>query len=132
MTTQQLGIELCAKHLSGSLNYTADILSRISPQYEWQLHPNLFSMLNRYHGGFTTDRFASMTNTQLPVYNSLHLDPYTSGVDALAQQDWAVHNNFVNAPFRLLPKILRIIKEQKAVATVIAHTGRLSSGHSVF
>jgi hypothetical protein len=61
-----------------------------------------------------------MCNTHLPVYNSWTWDPFTSGVDALAQQDWSQHNNYVNPPFRLLPKVLEVIKSQKATATIIA------------
>ena len=43
----------------------------------------------------------------------------TGGVDALAQLDWAYHNNFVNAPFRLIPRIPQLILEQQAGATLL-------------
>ena len=70
-------------------------------------------------GPHTVDRFAALHNAHLPVYNSLHWDPETSGVDALAQS-WVNHNNFVNAPFCLLPRVLNLIKAQGVQATVIA------------
>jgi hypothetical protein len=113
-------IELVAKHLSGSLNTRADSLSRLTGKYEWHLHTKMFQYINNLFGPFTIDRFATMCNTQLPVYNSWTWDPFTSGVDALAQQDWSQHNNYVNPPFRLLPKVLEVIKSQKATATIIA------------
>ena len=107
ITTHQCDIELSAAYLAGSDNTRADTLSRLSPQYEWQIHPALFQWLDRTCGPFTIDRFATMCNTQPRLYNSYKADPYSHGVDALAQSDWAQHNNFVNAPFRLLPRILQ-------------------------
>ena len=61
-----------------------------------------------------------MMITQLSVYNSWFWDPMSLGVDALAQNDWTYVNNIVNAPFALLPRVLEVIKAQKATATVIA------------
>ena len=116
----EANITLSAKYLAGTLNWRADHLSRVRSTYEWRLHPNLFKMLDRVWGPHHIDRSASITSTQLPVYNSLYWDPQTSGVDALAQTNRGTMNNFVNAPFALIPKILNIIREQKAVATLIA------------
>ena len=107
--TYRLGITLQAKHLAGYLNGPADMLSRLSAQYEWSLHPQLFHYINKLWGPHTIDRFATCINHQLPIFNSRFWDPVTSGVDALAQTDWAVHNNYVCPPFRLLPKILQVI-----------------------
>lgn len=98
----QHNVTISAKHIPSQLNCVPDRLSRLNPLYEWQLHPGLFNLLDSVWGPHEVDRFATMANTQLPVYNSSFLDPYTSGVDALAQQDWTSLNNFVNAPFRLL------------------------------
>ena len=64
---------------------------------------NLFKILDMVCRPHHIDRFTSITSTQLPVYNSLYLVP----------------QNFVNAPFTLIPKILNIIREQKDVATLI-------------
>lgn len=114
------GIKLVATYLSGVENWKADQLSRMSSTYEWQLHPNLFKLIDRTWGPHHIDRFASFITTQLPIYNSLFWDPGTSGVDALAQTNWGQMNNFVNAPFALLPKVLDVICQQKAFATVIA------------
>ena len=107
-------------HLAGRLNTRSDGLSRVSLMYEWMLDPGLFRYIDKLFGPHTIDRFASMTTTQLPVYNSRYMDPLSSGVDALAQQNWGSENNFVNAPFRLLNRVLDVIIAQKAYATVIA------------
>ena len=40
ITTHQYDIELSAAYLADSDNTRADTLSRLSPQYEWQLHPH--------------------------------------------------------------------------------------------
>ena len=66
------------------------------------------------------DRFASAMTTHYQRYNSLFLDPHTSGVDALRQTDCQVHNNFVNVPFRLLNKVINTVCAQKAQARIIA------------
>ena len=118
----QHNINLIAKHLPGILNSHADHLSRLTPQstYSWKLNPKVFRYLDSLFGPHTIDRFADISNFQIPTYNSLYLDPLTSEVDALAQQNWADHNNFVNAPFHLIPKVLDVIVKQKATATVIA------------
>ena len=116
----ELGITLTAKHLAGILNVGADRLSRRSRPYEWRLHTELFNLIDDRFGPHTIDRFASLTTTQLPKYNSLHADPLSSGVDALAQQDWKNEMNYVNAPFFLIPKVLQTIQQQRAEATIIA------------
>jgi hypothetical protein len=120
MDSHERGLIITATYLRGVLNTTADQLSRLSSHYEWQLHRGLFNYIDRLWGPHTIDRFATVMNTHLPTYNSRYADPNTSGVDALAQQDWAMHNNFVNPPFRLIPKILQVIETQGAHATLIA------------
>jgi hypothetical protein len=114
------GIILSAKHLRGIYNVHADMLSRLSVHYEWQLHPNIFKHLDCLWGPHTIDRFGSMVTTLLPIYNSRYHDPCSSGVDAFAQTNWRDHMNFVNAPFRLLPKVIDIIQHYNAEATIIA------------
>ncbi|GFO41465.1 reverse transcriptase/ribonuclease h/putative methyltransferase [Plakobranchus ocellatus] len=117
-------ITIKAKHLARHLNTVADGLSRIPGQYEWSMHPCLFQYLDAVWGPHSIDRFASMNTTLCPRYNSLYLDPFTCGVDSLHQSDWATENNFVNAPIRLLDRVLEIICSQEAYATVIAPAWR--------
>ena len=113
------GIRLTAKHLAGDLNFRADLLSRQMSPYEWRLHPALFKALDIAWGPHTVDRFASWRTAQLPVYNSYFADPYTSGVDAFAQQ-WSNHINFLNPPFFLLNRVIDKVIKDRAAATIIA------------
>ena len=113
-------ITIIARHLSGRLNSQADLLSRQKDKHEWRIARGLFHYLDSLWGPHTIDRFASMTSTQLPVYNTRFMDPNGMAVDALAQKDWAAHNNFVNPPFRMIEKVLDVIVKQNANATIIA------------
>ncbi len=61
-----------------------------------------------------------MHTAQVETYKSFFWDPKTSRVDALAQQDWAFHLNFVNAPIFLLLRVVQKIVHSQAVAVVIA------------
>lgn len=111
---------LVAHHISGILNVEPDALSRVPLRHEWTLHPLVFRQLERMFGPHTIDRFASLATALLPAYNSRFLDPCTSGIDALGQNDWGQHNNFVNPPFRLVSRVLDVVEEQHAEATLIA------------
>jgi len=70
------------------------------------------------------DIFATMVNTQLPVYNSRFLYPFSSGVAGLAQQNWRNMNNLVTPPFRLLDQVVQVIIQQQADAPLIAPAWR--------
>ncbi len=113
-------IQLKAQHLKGSLNVQADTLSRLSSQYEWSLHQGVYDYLDTLWGPHTIDRFATMATSKCQKYNSRFLDPKSMGVDALLQGDWNKENNYVNPPVRLLDKVLEIIFQQQATATIIA------------
>ena len=119
VTCHELGIVLSARYLAGRLNGHADGLSRILTPYEWMLHPKLFQVIQDMWGPHTVDRFASGLMCQLPRYNSLYLDPNTEGVVAM-MQDWRGENNFVNAPFWMLTKIMRKVEQEGVYATIIA------------
>ena len=113
-------VTIKAYHLQGRLNVQADMLSRLNSQYEWCIHQRLYYYLDSLYGPHTIDRFATMSTTQCVKYNSRFMDPKTSGVNALAQGDWAEENNFVNPPIRLLDQTIDIICQQGAYATIIA------------
>lgn len=112
--------EIQARHLPGHMNVESDQLSRLKDQHEWSLHRKLYNYIDKLWGTHTIDRFASQNTTQCLLYNSRFHDPFTTGIDALKQMDWALHNNFVNPPFRFLNKVLQVVKNQRAWATVIA------------
>ena len=115
----ELGINLTSRYLARRSNQHADFLSRILTPYEWQLHPRIFKMIDNMWGPHTVDRFASELTTQLPRFNSLYWDPMTEAVDAM-MQSWEGENNYVNPPFWLLSKVMKKVKREKVVATVIA------------
>lgn len=114
------GIWLHSAHIAGKLNTEADYWSRKPDKHNWRLHPGLFKFIDRIWGPHTVDRFANCQNAQVSRFNSRYWEPLSEGVDALAQTNWGVENNFVNAPFCLIPRVLEILKSQKAVATIIA------------
>ena len=111
---------LAAHHISGVCNTESDALSRMPLRHEWCLHPAVFRQLECMFGPHSIDRFASFTTALLPIYNSRFDDPGTAGVDALGQADWGQHLNFVNPPFRLIPRVLDVVEAQRAEATLIA------------
>ena len=113
-------ISLVAHHVAGVENTGPDALSRRSARHEWVLHPSVFQQLDRTFGPHTVDRFASVSTALLPCYNSRYADPLSAGVDALGQTDWADESNWVNPPFRLIPRVLDVIEAQHADATLIA------------
>ena len=113
-------VSLIAHHIAGVSNTGPDTLSRLSARHEWVLHPSIFRQLDRMFGPHTVDRFAAVGTALLPTYNSRFADPYSSGVDALGQTDWGAENNWVNPPFRLIPRVLDVIEAQWADATLIA------------
>lgn len=99
----------------------ADAPSRVRDTNEWRLHPSLFSRIQQRWGPHSIDRFASVLSTQLPTYNSMNWDPFTSGVDALSQSDWLAHDNYCNPPWCLLPRLVDLLHALPAVrATVVA------------
>ena len=119
VVTRQLGISLSAKYLAGKDNGRADGLLRILSPYEWHLHLQVFRQLDMMWGPHTVDRFTSEMTCQVPRYNSLFLDPGTEAVNAMGQ-NWHSENNFINAPFWMLGKIIKKLKKDQAQATVIA------------
>ena len=116
----QNGMMITAHHISGVSNIESDALSSMSLRHEWCLHPAVFQQIERMFGPHSIDRFASFTTALLPLYNSRFDDPGTAGVDALRQSDWGRHLNYVNPPFRLIPRVLDVIEAQRAEATLIA------------
>ena len=117
---QNLGVTLTSKHLAGVKNIQADRLSRIITLYDWQLSRRVFQHLDVLWGPHTIDRFAAEHNTMLPRFNSMYAEPNSEAIDALAQQNWKDEMNWVNPPFWLIPKILRLVSAQEAEVTLIA------------
>ena len=49
--------------------------------------------MNKIWGNHISDRFASTLTSKCKKYNSIHADPYTSGIDASLQIEWGIENN---------------------------------------
>lgn len=113
-------MEIDCFHIAGVQNITADRLSRIVDPFNWTLNRNIFQIIDRELGPHSIDRFASWANHQLPKYNSMFLDPGTSGINALVQQDWGREVNFCAPPFSLINSVLDIAIQQKAKVTLLA------------
>ena len=98
-------------------NREADALTHMHDSDDWQLDPATFRALDASWGPHTIDR--SHTNHLIPTFNSRFWCPGTKGIDAFAQNDWAAHNNWCNAPFSRIGQVLAILAHQDAVATLI-------------
>lgn len=108
-------VSITCCHIAGK-NTTSDRLSRLNDRYEWQLHPELFNFLDTMRGPHTIDRFASVTTVYYSILSAMILWCKRS---CPARLD-TLHNNFVNAPFRLMPEIQLQLNVQKADGTIIA------------
>lgn len=113
-----LGLTIKCAHISGVNNQESDYWSRTPDKHNWILHPQLFRDIDKLWGPHTIDRFASCQNCHLRRFNSRYWEPLSKAVDALSQVNWHLENNFVNAPFCLLHKVLDVVQTQKAYATV--------------
>lgn len=98
----------------------ADAASRFIDRSDYKLHPSVFAFLDCLWGPHTVDLFASDTNTQLPVFYSLHRCPGTSGVNAFLQP-WRGHNAYANPPFStsVLLQVVQKVREEQAAVTLV-------------
>lgn len=112
------GSRLSVFWLPRELNKRADALSKVPTSDDWQLNPSLFASLDARWGPHTFDRFANDTNKQLSPFSSYFWCPGTAGLDAFSF-DWGNHNNWINPPFSLIPKVIAHLRLCQAAATVI-------------
>lgn len=115
---RQTGSQLCVFWLPRERNQRADALSKAPTSDDWRLNPRLFAILDKCWGPHTFDRFANDTNAQCTPFSSFYWCPGTAGIDAFSF-DWASHNNWVNPPFSLIPKVISHLRLCQAAATVI-------------
>ncbi len=73
---------LCAIHIPGLLNRTANELSRAAHPREWRLHPQMVQLIWRRFGLAQVDLFASLETSHCQLFYSL--TEGTLGTDALA------------------------------------------------
>lgn len=113
-------IWLSAVHLPGSLNTSADFESRhFTENTEWHLSDDIFEQICERWGLPDVDLFASRLNHKVPCYASWGPDPFSSFVDAFSIS-WKDFNLcYLFPPFRLLPRCIQKLGEEKAEAIVV-------------
>jgi hypothetical protein len=114
---RQYHVKLVASYINTKANTRADFLSRISVKSEWEISDLLFNALRAEWGDFTVDRFASLSTTKCKRYNSLALTPGSMG-DAFAQSSTR-HNNWLNPPFALVPRVLQKLRQDRAGGVLV-------------
>ena len=114
-----LGVALSVQWIPRTQNEMADYLSKIVDFDDWKLNPRLFQIAEARWGAHSVDRFASHSNNMVALFNSYFWCPGSAGIDAFSQADWSSHNNWCNPPFKLMGRLLRLLREQGAVASVV-------------
>lgn len=111
-------IELHSNWIPRSENKIADSLSRCSDSDDWSVLDEIFVSLDKKWGPHTCDRFASDYNTKCSTFNSRFWCPGTSAVDAM-KQNWALHNNWLVPPPRLLLLVIAKIVRDQCTCTLL-------------
>ena len=112
-------ITLSAQYVKGLDNVVADSASRLrNLDGEWMLKPSIFRSLCRAFYMPEIDLFASRLNSQLPKYVSWKPDPSAFNTKAFAI-DWADKNLYAFPPFRIIGRLLKKLREDKATMLTI-------------
>ena len=95
-------------------------MSRGNPLYgEWTLHPQVVGQIWRRYGLAAVDLFASLENTQCPLFFSLSDVRAPLGVDALAHP-WPNVLLYAFPPLSLISPTLARVREQSLSLILIA------------
>jgi hypothetical protein len=105
--------------IPGVNNKIPDFQSRLIDHFDWRVDKICFQQLDQRWGPHTVDRMASDLNYQIKRFNSMRFCPGTEAVNCFTQ-DWSKENNWVVPPFNLIHRILKLIIEQGAKATLVA------------
>ena len=98
----------------------SDYWFRTPDKHNWIFHPRVFAYTGKIWDPHTIDRGSRYVKIHRSRFNSRYWDPMSEGIDALAQVNWGFKNNFVNAPFCLMSRVLDITQNQGAFSTIIA------------
>ena len=113
----------------GDIVEACDDASRLKDRHAFQTAPAVFWEATRiaeevYGVAFHVDAMADMHNVmpgdslcKLPFYSRWR-DPHAHGTDALLQ-DWRRLLSWVNPPFALIPRVISLLKRQRAAAAVV-------------
>ena len=106
------------------LNKRADASTHITAVHDFKLCAEAFEKLEDRWGIHDIDRFACPENVLVRsgLFNSRFLEPGTKncrGIDALAQNDWHLYNNYVHPPYKMLAPAIHTIRRTRARATLV-------------
>lgn len=110
--------ELYFQHIAGSTNTVPDYLSRLTYTEDYKVKDEFVSAVAAEVGSINFDRFATDTNKQTPLFNSLYWCPGSAGINSLAQC-WRGYHNWVNPPFSIYEDVTRHIIAQQAECTCV-------------
>lgn len=99
-------------------NEQADFISKIEDPDDWGISVDIFQKIELLWGPHSIDRFANFRNTKLARFNSLFWNPGAEEIDSFVQ-DWHGENNYVCPPIFLIPRVLRHMRNCKAVGTLV-------------
>ena len=112
------GITLSVEWVPREENAFADELSKLLIPDDWMLAPKFFTWLDSKWGPHLVDLFASSDNNQCGRFYSLHWCRGTLGVNAFGYS-WSGENCWINAPYRVIGRVWRALREQNSVATIL-------------
>ncbi|KAJ1204852.1 hypothetical protein NDU88_000290 [Pleurodeles waltl] len=111
---------LIANHLAGVLNVRADSLSRhFSADHEWRLHPDQVRLIFQRWGFPRVDLFATRENAHCPLFCSLQY-PMQGALGDAFQITWCGQLLYAFPPIPLIPRVLRKIRQDRALVILIA------------
>ena len=99
-------------------NERADAVSNFSDSDDWQLNRAKFAELDANWGPHEVDRFATHLNWLCPKFWSRYWCPGTQGIDSFSVS-WTGVVNWINPPFGMMGRVIRKLRADRAVATVI-------------
>ncbi|XP_077270144.1 uncharacterized protein LOC143901594 [Temnothorax americanus] len=112
-------IILFASYISSKDNFIADAESRkIEPETEYELANEAFEKISTTLGKPQIDLFASRVNTKCKKYFSWFKDPNSLSVDAFTKS-WTDFYLYAFPPFAIILRVLRKIRDDKAVGIVV-------------
>ena len=114
-------ITLKARHIPGSLNVMADLLSRSNQvqSTEWSLHPQVFKQICLKWFTPHVDLFATCLNHKVPLYMSPVPDQNAWDIDAL-NINWSGLTAYAYPPTALLHRVIQKVRQSNCLIIVIA------------
>lgn len=111
-------IKLRTEYIPGEENRTADAMSRLNWQYEWELTDRVFQRIERKWGPISVDLFASTRNKKLARFYSLFPSREALGRDAFKAERWP-DNAYANPPPILINRILQRITGERIGSLIL-------------